>query len=428
MTDPYAGAGDAPLDLAHARALDAADPLARFRTEFHIPAHGDDEQTYFCGNSLGLQPKRARTAVAGALDDWATRGVAGHFEGEHPWYDYHAFCRDAAAHIVGARPVEVVVMNALTVNLHLLMASFYRPTADRYRIVTERGAFPSDRYAVASQAAFHGFDPAEAIVELGPREGEALLREEDVEAYLDREGERVALVMLGGVNYYTGQLFDMARITVAAHAVGAVAGFDLAHAAGNAPLALHDWGVDFAVWCTYKYLNSGPGGVAGAFVHERHADDASLPRLAGWWGNDPTTRFTMPDTFVPHRGAEGWQLSNAPVLTMASLRGSGELFLEATMPALRRKSVALTGHLEAALDALGGDAVQIITPREPTQRGCQLSLRVRKNAASLQAALETAGVVGDFRPPDVVRVAPVPLYNTFEEVVRFAHVLREVTA
>ncbi len=427
MIDPYEGARHAPLDLDHARALDAADPLASFRSRFAIPEQNGAPQVYFCGNSLGLQPHDARTAVVEELDAWAKFGVAGHFEGKHPWYPYHEFCRDAAAHIVGAQPSEVVMMNALTVNLHLLMVSFYRPTAERYRIVIERGAFPSDRYAVGSQASFHGFDPADAVVELGPREGEHTLREEDIEAYLDEHGNSVALVMLGGVNYYTGQLFDLRRITRAAHACGAVAGFDLAHAAGNASLALHDWGVDFAAWCSYKYLNSGPGSVAGAFVHERHGRDASLPRFAGWWGNNPDTRFTMPESFSPHVGAEGWQLSNAPVLSMASFRASGDLFLQAGMQRLRRKSLALTGHLEAAIDAIGADAIEILTPREPERRGCQLSLCVRRNASALQEALENAGVVGDFRPPDVVRVAPVPLYNTFEDVVRFAHVLRDVT-
>lgn len=416
------------LTLDGARALDARDPLASFRSRFVIPRRDDGRQViYFCGNSLGLQPKQTKEYVDTELLSWAIRGVNGHFEGPNPWFSYHEFCTEAAAHVVGAKPDEVVMMNALTVNLHLLMTSFYRPTAERYRIVIEGGAFPSDRYAVASQARAHGFDPDDAIVELQPRDGESLLREDDVETWLAEHGDSVALVMFGGVNYYTGQFFDLERITKAGHAAGAKVGFDLAHAAGNVALRLHDWGPDFAVWCSYKYLNSGPGGVAGAFVHERHAEDHSLVRHAGWWGNDPDERFGMPDAFVPQRGAAGWQLSNAPILPMAAFRASGDMFLDATMSALRQKSEALTAFLLALIDDLPDGAVELITPRDPKRRGCQVSLRTSV-AQALQSELEAAGIVGDFRPPDVVRIAPVPLYNSFEDVWRFVSVLREVVS
>lgn len=418
------------MDIArdHALALDSEDPLAGLRDRFHIPRTATgDEAVYLCGNSLGLQPRATRSYVQAELDAWAERGVNGHFEGAYPWFPYHEFCTDAAAAVVGALPHEVVMMNALTVNLHLLMVSFYRPTRERYRIVIEGGAFPSDRYAAASQASFHGHDPADAVVELRPRAGEATLREEDIEAWLGANGDTVALIMLGGVNYYTGQALDMRRLTAAGHAAGAVVGFDLAHAAGNIPLALHDWDVDFAAWCSYKYLNSGPGGVAGAFVHDRHRRNADLPRFAGWWGNDPDERFRMPETFTPQVGAAGWQLSNAPILPMAAFRASGDLFLEVGMDALRDKSERLTAYMLDLIDARCGDAVEVITPRDPARRGCQLSLRV-SGASDLQARLEAAGIVGDFRPPDVVRVAPVPMYNRFDDVWRLVDVLREAIA
>ena len=407
-----------------ARRLDASDPLAPYRKRFCIPQRHGQDAVYFCGNSLGLQPTTTRGYLEAELDDWAGLGVEGHFSGGSPWYDYHEFCDEAAAHIVGGTTREVVMMNALTVNLHLLMASFYRPSGARTRILTEAGAFPSDRYAVRSQAAMHGLDPEETVVELSPREGESTLRDEDIVAYLEEEGERVACVMLGGVNYYTGQLFDLARIVDAAHAAGATVGFDLAHAAGNVPLRLHDWGADFAVWCSYKYLNSGPGGVAGAFVHERHAERPELVRYAGWWGNDPKTRFQMPDRFVPQAGAAGWQLSNAPVLAMAAFRASGDIFLEAGMEALREKSLRLTAYLESHLDTI--DAVRVLTPRDPERRGCQLSLSFHTEGEALQRALEEEGVICDYRPPGVIRAAPVPLYNSFEDVWRFADILRRI--
>ncbi|MFT6397985.1 MAG: kynureninase [Bradymonadia bacterium] len=411
--------------LEGANALDAADPLGKFRSRFVIPRGQTGEQLiYFCGNSLGLQPKQAKEYVDAELLSWALHAVNGHFEGMNPWFGYHELCTEAAAHIVGALPHEVVMMNALTVNLHLLMTSFYRPTPERYKIVIEGGAFPSDRYAVASQAHAHGYDPANAVVELQPREGEAFLRDDDIVKWLEENGESVALVMISGVNYYTGQFFDMERITTAGHAAGAKVGFDLAHAAGNVELKLHDWNVDFAVWCSYKYMNSSPGGVGGAFVHDRHSEDESLARFAGWWGNEPDTRFSMPDKFIPQKGAGGWQLSNAPVLPMAVFRASGDMFLEATMPALRTKSEKLSAYLLALIDELPAGSIEVITPSDPARRGCQVSLRATRNAKALQEQLEKAGVVSDFRPPDVVRIAPVPLYNTFEDVWRFAEVLR----
>ena len=413
--------------LDRARALDATDELAPWREEFLFPSHPSGRAVYLCGNSLGLQPRRARAWVTRELDHWAEHAVEGHFRGERPWFAYHEFFSEGAAELVGAAPGEVVVMNGLTVNLHLMLVSFYRPTASRFRIVTEAGAFPSDRYAVASHARLHGFDPDAAIVELAPREGEDLLRTEDLEAFLAREGESVALVMMGGVNYYTGQAFDLAAITAAAHAAGALAGFDLAHAAGNLDLRLHDWDVDFAVWCTYKYLNSGPGGVACAFVHERWANAPELPRLAGWWGNDPETRFTMPRDFAPQSGAAGWQLSNAPVLPMAAFGASLEIFGAVGMARLRAKSVALTAFLETCLRDIGSDRVSIITPADPGARGCQLSLRVHGDGAAVHEELSRRGVYCDFRRPDVVRVAPVPLYNSFEDAWFFAQVVRECT-
>lgn len=412
-----------------ARARDDADSLRGFRERFHLPPGADGAPlVYLCGNSLGLQPRGVHDRVNAELELWANRAVNGHFEGDMPWYHYHTFFADSLAHLVGAHPDEVVAMGALTANLHHLMVSFYRPTPGRYRILMEGGAFPSDRYAMHSQAAHHGFDPAQAVRELRPRAGEELLRTEDVLEAIAAEGDRLALVMLGGVHYYTGQLHDLRAITRAAHAVGALAGFDLAHAAGNAPLRLHEDGVDFAVWCSYKYLNAGPGATAGVFVHRRHGDNPEVPRLAGWWGNDPEQRFAMPDRFVPQRGAAGWQLSNAPVLSMAALRASLDLFDEATMPALRARSERMAVWLLEALDTHLGDRVEVITPRDLAARGAQTSLRFRGDARRVQAALEARGVVGDFRPPDVVRVAPTPLYNTWEDMARFVEVLREALA
>ncbi len=409
---------------AFARRMDAEDPLSGFRDRFLIPRRpGGEEVVYFAGNSLGLQPKTTRAYVDAELEDWAKYGVEGHFHARHPWMPYHEFLTEQTARLVGAKPIEVVVMNSLTVNLHLMMVSFYRPTPERHKIIIEGHAFPSDRYAVASQIRFHGYDPDEALVALRPRPGETTLRTEDIEAVIAREGPRTALVMLGGVNYYTGQAFEMERITRAAQAQGCAVGFDLAHAAGNLALRLHEWGPDFAVWCSYKYLNAGPGSLAGCFVHERHARAFDLPRFAGWWGHDKKTRFLMPDTFVPMPGAEGWQLSNPPILPLAALRASMDVFDEAGIERLRAKSERLTGYLAFLLEHL--DAVEILTPGDPRQRGCQLSLRVAEGGKAVFDRLAAAGIVCDWREPDAIRAAPVPLYNTFEDVFRFAEVLAD---
>jgi kynureninase len=416
------------VTLEQARQWDAQDPLSRFRDQFHRPEGLGQGVIYLCGNSLGLQPRKTQEVVEAELEHWRRFAVEGHFRGDHPWFGYHEPLAGPMARVVGAQPEEVVVMNALTVNLHLMMVSFYRPQGARRKILIEASAFPSDRYAVDSQARLHGLDPEEVVVELHPRQGEATLRTEDIEGYLAQHGHEVALVMMGGVNYYTGQAFELERITAAAHAAGALAGFDLAHAAGNLALRLHDWGVDFAVWCTYKYLNSGPGGVAGCFVHQRHRLRPELVRLAGWWGNDPQTRFTMPERFSPQPGAAGWQLSNAPVLPMAALRASLSLFEEAGMAALRQRSERMSALLYTLLEGLPQDRLQIITPVDPGQRGCQISLRAPHNGRELFEALGQAGVVCDFREPDVIRAAPVPLYNTFEEVWRFATVIHQVTS
>jgi len=414
-------------DRRFAESLDDRDPLRAHRTRFALPRGEDGEElVYLCGNSLGLMPLAAARNVNDELDAWRALAVDGHFEGKRPWYGYHEQFTHLAARVVGAEPGEVVIMNSLTVNLHLMMVSFYRPTAERFRIVIEENAFPSDRYAVESQARFHGLDPRDAIVVLRPREGEDLLRTEDVERYLaSDDGKKVALVLMGGVNFYTGQAYDLERITRAGHAAGAVVGFDLAHAAGNVPMKLHAWDVDFACFCTYKYLNAGPGAVAGCFVHARFSDDQTLPRFAGWWGNDPQTRFKMEDRFVAQPGAAGWQLSNAPVFSMAALLASLEIFDEAGMVRLREKSVLLTEYLLRLVDDIGDGAFRVITPRDVAARGSQVSLRARGDAKRLREMLQARGVVSDFRPPDVVRVAPVPLYNTFVDVWRFAQVLRE---
>ena len=412
----------APLTFPSAAALDAADPLAAFRQEFHIPAGPDGRPcAYFCGNSLGLQPTSAAAAVAQELADWARLGVEGHFHGTSPWLHYHETLAEPTARLVGARPLEVVVMNSLTVNLHLLLVSFYRPTATRYKILLEGGAFPSDQYALESQARLHGLDPADALVELLPRPGEHTLRTEDIESRIAELGDSLATVLIGGVNYYTGQAFDMAAIARAGHAAGALVGFDLAHAAGNLPLHLHDWDVDFACWCSYKYLNSGPGGPAGVFVHERFAHRPDLLRLAGWWGHDPADRFQMKKGFRPMPGAAGWQLSNAPILPMAVHRASLALVDRAGgMAALRRKSEQLTAYLEHLIQGLDlpPDVLEIITPADPAQRGCQLSVLVHRRGRALFDHLAAQGVVADWREPNVIRLAPVPFYNSFADVAR----------
>ena len=414
--------------LARARELDAADELAPLRSRFSIPPRRSapsESAVYLTGNSLGLQPVTVREAVEQELEDWAALAVGAHFEGRDPWYSYHEKFKEPGARLVGARPSEVVMMNGLTVNLHLMLVSFYRPTRARHKILVEAGTFPSDLYAVKSQIGLSGFDPEDALVVAEPRDGEETLRTEDVLELLARRGDEIALVLFGGVSFITGQLFDMRAITAAGHRAGCTVGFDLAHAAGNVPLRLHDWDVDFAVWCSYKYLNAGPGAVAGCFVHERHGSDASLPRLAGWWGNDPETRFRMQleQEFVPREGADGWQLSNPPILAMAPLKASLAIIDEVGMERLREKSLRLTGYMEELLDRRLGGTVDIVTPRDPGARGCQLSLRLKGDVGLLRERMEEDGVICDARPPDVLRVAPVPLYNRYEDVWLFVDAL-----
>jgi len=411
---------------ACAARLDAEDPLRSFRERFHLPRQPDGSPLlYLCGNSLGLQPKSTREYVLQELDDWAALGVEGHFHAKHPWMPYHEFLTEKMARVVGALPSETVVMNTLTVNLHLMMASFYRPQPKRFKILIESDAFPSDRYAVASQAHLHGYAPETAIVELRPRADETLIRPEDIAEVLEREGTSIALVLLGGVNYYTGQVFDLQKITHLAHEKGCMVGFDLAHAAGNIEPRLHDSGADFAVWCTYKYLNAGPGSLGGCFVHERHAQQFDLPRFAGWWGHNKQTRFNMRHDFDPLPGAEGWQLSNPSILSMAAIRASLDIFDEATMPVLRQKSLLLTGYLEFLLQQLQKKHIQVITPEHSEQRGCQLSIQVKNADKSLFQQITAAGVIADWREPDVIRVAPVPLYNTFTEVYNFVGLMAQ---
>lgn len=415
-------------DAAFAAEMDAQDPLAKFRAQFHIPQHEGRDCIYFCGNSLGLQPKAVEGAMAQELADWKNLGVEGHFHGKHPWMPYHEFVAENAAYVVGAKASEVVMMNGLTANLHLMMVSFYRPTKARYKILIEYTPFPSDIYAVQSQAKFHGFDPDDAIIEMKPRDGEHTLRQEDIEEVIAREGQSIALILIGGVHYYTGQFFDIARITEAGHKQGCMVGFDLAHAAGNVLLKLHDWNVDFACWCSYKYLNSGPGAVAGAFVHERHAKSFDLPRFAGWWGNDKSVRFKMGPQFQPMAGAEGWQLSNPPIFALAPARVSLDIFREAGMENLRAKSTQLTGYLEFLLHSLKLASLRIMTPANDAERGCQLSITVQGNGRKAFEALQKAGVVCDWREPDCIRVAPVPLYNSFTDVYRFVEIFKGAAA
>ena len=405
-----------------ALALDAADPLRPFRNEFLVPRHRERDQVYFVGNSLGLQPRGARAQVLEVLDKWAGEAVEGHFSGPTAWMNYHGLVREPLARLVGAQPGEVVAMNTLTVNLHLMMASFYRPTRERPAILIEAGAFPSDRHAVESQIRLHGFDPATDLIEVQPDEAAGTLSMDAIAAAIEQHGPRLALVLWPGVQYRTGQAFDLAAITRLAHAQGAVAGLDLAHAVGNLPLSLHDDGADFAVWCHYKYVNAGPGAVAGCFVHDRHGA-SNLPRLAGWWGHEAATRFRMAPEFVPSAGAEGWQLSNPPVLALAPLRASLEQFDRAGgMAVLRAKSEKLTGFLDSLVRRRLGDVLEIITPAEPAWRGAQLSLRVaggRERGRELFDYLRDTGILGDWREPDVIRISPAPLYNRYSDVLRF---------
>lgn len=416
-------------NLSFAQQLDAADPLKAYRDRFYIPQVNGKDSYYFTGNSLGLQPRSVRDFVEVELKGWETLGVEGHFEGHsNPWAYYHKFSKEALGRLVGARPLEVVSMNNLTVNLHLLMVSFFRPTGKRTKIICEAGAFPSDQYMFESQLKFHGLNPNEALIELAPRSGEQTLRTEDIITAIEDCGDELALVLMGGVQYYTGQLFDMKTITAAGHKVGALVGFDLAHAFGNVPLQLHDWDVDFATWCSYKYLNSGPGNVSGIFVHERFAEDSSLNRFAGWWGYTEDKRFLMQKGFEPMPGADGWQLSNVNVISTAAHLASLEIFDEVGMEALRAKSLKLTGFMEFLIKEISGDedTFEIITPSNPEERGCQLSIFCHKNGRSLFDTLTKEGVIADWREPNVIRVAPVPLYNTFEDVYHFARLLGEL--
>jgi len=401
--------------------------LKNYRERFHFPKIGNNECLYFTGNSLGLQPKTTKEYINRELDDWAEFGVEGHFDARRPWFSYHELLTNKTARLVGAKPEEVVVTHSLTTNLHLLMVSFYRPNADRFKIICEAKAFPSDQYALESQVRFHGFDPEETIVEVSPRDGEHIIRDEDVIAKINECGDELALVMIGGVNYYTGQVFDMKRITHAGHEVGAVVGWDLAHGAGNLILNLHDWEVDFAAWCGYKYLNSSPGGVSGIFINERHVKNKDLVRFAGWWGHDKETRFLMEKGFNPMVSAEAWQLSNAPVLGMAAHLASLDMFDEVGMDALRAKTIRLSGYLEYVINTISKNLdvnLEIITPTDWNQRGCQVSIIAHGYGKQLFEKLSKAGIIVDWREPNVIRMAPVPLYNSFEDVYKFGEVLK----
>lgn len=412
--------------LDWAQAQDQADPLRGFRDEFCLPPHGHGEQVYLCGNSLGLQPRATRQALLDELDDWGRLAVEAHFHGRHPWMPYHSFVRDNLATLVGALPGEVVAMNSLSVNLHLMLVSFYRPTPQRHAILLEKRAFPSDQYALQSQVRFHGYDPATALIELDGDEPDGVISLDAIARAIDEHGDRIAVVLLPGVQYLTGQVFDLKAITELAHARGCIVGFDLAHAVGNVPVDLHDSGCDFAVWCHYKYVNSGPGAVAGCFVHERHAR-SERPRFAGWWGHDQATRFRMGPEFVPTPGADGWQLSNPPILALAPLRVSLEIFARAGIGALRQKSLALTAYLDAALRREVPQLIDILTPTEAPRRGSQLSLRVkgpRDAGRALFEQLSAQGIVGDWREPDVIRVAPTALYNRFEDAWKLVEALK----
>lgn len=411
--------------LEYARALDQDDALKSFRQLFYFPKIKGEEAVYLTGNSLGLQPKQAMEALKVEMEDWQQWGVEGHFHGKNPWFHYHKFLNENAAAVVGALPHEVVVMNNLTVNLHLMMVSFYRPNAQNFKIIMEAGAFPSDQYAVESQVRFHGFDPKEAIIEVSPKDGGHSLTTEQIVEAINMHADQTALVLFSGVQYYTGQAFDIKKITETAHKHGITAGFDLAHAAGNISLKLHDWDVDFAVWCGYKYLNSGPGGVSGAFVNERFAEAPWLPRFAGWWGHKESERFLMKKGYIPEYGAAGWQLSNAPVLSMAVHKASLEIFAKAGMEALCNKSKVLTSYLEWIIQQ-SEVGLKIITP--PEQRGCQLSILTETNGKLLFNHLQNHGIIADWREPNVIRMAPVPLYNSFEDIFKVGNALKSFSA
>jgi kynureninase len=418
---------DYKLGLDFALKQDQDDPLGAYRHQFHIPKDSKNNHLiYMTGNSLGLQPKHTKSYVNQELEDWATLGVEGHFEAKNPWLGYHELLTKAMANVVGAKPIETIVMNTLTANLHFMMVSFYQPTKTRYKIVIESDAFPSDKYAVESQLKHHGFDEKEGVILWKPRKGETLLNYEDLEAILYHQGDEIALIMIGGVNYYTGQFFDLKRITTLGHKHKCVVGFDCAHGAGNVQLNLHDSGADFAVWCTYKYLNAGPGSLAGCFVHERHAYRTDLNRFTGWWSHNKATRFNMRGEFDQLPGAEGWQLSNPPILSMAAIKASLDMFAEVGMEKLTTKSKKLTGYFEFLLKTLGEDVIRIITPNNPNERGCQLSIQVKNADKLLHEKLTKAGVVSDWRAPDVIRCAPTPFYNSFEDVYRLVEKLKAI--
>jgi kynureninase len=416
--------------LEFARDLDKHDFLKTYRDRFFIPHHNGRDCIYFTGNSLGLQPKSTAKYIQQELDDWAKMGVEGHFEAKNPWLPYHELFPKQLSRIVGCKQNEVVVMNSLTVNLHLLMITFYRPTPERYKIICEAKAFPSDQYAFESHVKHHGFEPGDAIVEINPREGEHSIRNEDIIATIKQLGDSTALVLFGGVNYYTGQYFDLKTITEAAHEVGAYAGFDLAHAAGNVELKLHDWDIDFACWCSYKYLNSGPGGVSGVYIHEKHATNTELPRFAGWWGHTKETRFLMEKGFEAIPTAEGWQLSNAPILAMAVHKASLNIFDDAGMEALHDKRKMLTEYLLFVIDGINlrhnEKVIEVITPRNENERGCQVSMLMLKNGKDIFNELTKQGVIADWREPNVIRIAPVPLYNLFEDIWKFGHIIESI--
>jgi kynureninase len=414
--------------LQFARTLDKQDPLQSFRSKFFLPKVKGKTAIYFTGNSLGLQPKTTKKFIDDELNDWAALGVEGHFHAKRPWLHYHQFSKKSLARIVGAKPAEVVAMNQLTINLHLMLVSFYQPTPSKYKILTEAGAFSSDQYAFESQVKFHGLDPDKAIIELSPRKGEHTLRTEDIVNAIEENKNELALVIFGAVQYYTGQFFDVREITEAGHRAGAFVGFDLAHAIGNVPLQLHQHEVDFATWCGYKYLNSGPGGMSGIFVHEKHATNLKLPRFAGWWGHNPIERFKMKKGFQPMTGADGWQVSNFPIMTGAAQLASLEIFDKAGISRLRKKSILLTAYLEYLLTSIENfdQHFTILTPSSKNERGCQLSLLMKKNGKKVFEKITAAGVIADWREPDVIRVAPVPLYNTFEDVFQFYQLFKNV--
>lgn len=413
--------------LAYAQSQDQQDPLHSFRNEFLFPTDDKGNQLiYLCGNSLGLQPKKTANYLQQELNDWSKFGVEGHTDAKNPWLPYHEFLTNSMAKIVGAKPSEVVIMNSLTANLHFMMVSFYQPTKTKYKIVIESDAFPSDKYAVESQIKFHGFDPSDGLILWKPREGEELCRFEDLEKIMEDQGDEVALVMIGSTNYYSGQSFPLEKITKLGHQHGAIVGFDLAHGAGNIQPNLHDINADFAVWCTYKYLNSGPGSLGGCFVHERHENNPELKRFTGWWGHNKETRFNMRHDFDALTGAEGWQLSNPSILSMAAIRASLDVFEEAGFDNIRKKAVKLTGYLEFLVNELNDSRINIITPSNPEERGCQLSIQVKSADKNLHTQLTKAGVISDWREPDVIRIAPAPLYNSFEDVFHFVERLKNV--